>query len=217
LTRWGRFAPFTGMVFVVLIVVSIAVSANTPDSDASGVRVISFYTTHRSSVQASDILFGLAAVFFAFFAGSLYGFVRRPPAAQTLAAVGLGGALVFAVGMAIFAGLGFALADVPGKLSPGAAQALNVLENDLFMPFAVGSIVFGVAMGLAIVRGRELAPWLGWALLALGILSVAVFPLYLVLLVWIVVVSILLYRRTGELRADGTPTANESDLIGSRG
>lgn len=206
MTRLGRYAPLTGIVFVALTVVAILISSNSPGSSSSGARVISFYTAHKSSQKASDLLFGLGFAFFVFFAGSLYGFLRRASSAHTLATVGLGGALLFALGFALFTGVDYSIADVPGKLSPSAAQALNVLDNDLFLPFALGSIVFGVGMGLSIVVSGLLPAWLGWVLIALGIVSIPVFPLYFVLLLWIVVVSIMIYRRSGEPKAAAAPT-----------
>lgn len=196
--RAGRFVPITGILFAALVVAGIFTVPNTPNSDASGARVITFYTAHRSSQKASSVALVFAAVFFIFFVGSLYGFLRRAPAAHTLATVGLGGAFLFALGFAIFAGVGFALADVPNRLTPGAAQALNVLDNDLFFPLAIGSVVFGIGIGLAIVRSGLLPVWLGWVVLVLGILSVPLFPLYFALLLWTVVVSILMYLRLGE-------------------
>jgi hypothetical protein len=121
-----------------------------------------------------------------------------------MALVSLGGALMFAVGFGLFGGIDFALADTPSKLTPGAAQALNLLENDLFFPFAIGSITFGVATGLAIVRSGLLPAWLGWVVLVLGILAAT--PAALIglvgLLIWSLVVSIMIFQRSAQPAAD---------------
>jgi len=207
--RWSRLAPLTGVLFVAFAVASFPVSSNTPNSDASGARVIAFYEAHQSSQRVSDVLFVVASVFLMFFAGSLRGYLRRTPAAEALSAVVLAGAVPLAVGIALFSGLDFALADVPSHLEPAAAQALNVLNNDLFFPIAVGGGVFGIASGLAILRGAPLPKWLGWAAIVIGIASMtpAGFPALLAFFVWTVIVSILVYLRSAPGAAAGSAAA----------
>jgi hypothetical protein len=189
----------TGVVFVVLTVVGFAISNNSPNSDASGQKVIAFYEAHRSRARASDILVVLGFGFFLFFAGSLRSYLRRTPAAEELSALVLAGAVMLAVGAAIFGGLDWALADVPNKLDPAAAQALNVLNSNLFFPIAIGGAVFGIATGLAILRGAALPNWLGWVALVIGIVTLtpAAFPAFLAFLAWSLVASVLLYIRGG--------------------
>jgi hypothetical protein len=207
LDRLSRYAPFTGVVFVVLVLIGIFTGNSSPNADASGERVISFYVAHKSSQQASDLLLGFAFMFFLFFIASLYTLLRNSPAVHTMALLGLGGALMFALGFAVFGGVDFALADVPKKLTPDAAQALNVLDNELFLPLFIGAVVFGVATGLAIVRSGLLPAWLGWAVLVFGIAvgTPAFFIGLIGLLIWTLVVSVLIYRRSGLTPAGRAP------------
>jgi len=188
------------VLFVGLTLASIATGGNTPDSNASGAHVIAFYEAHRHSQQVSNILFVFAALFFVFFAGSLHGYLRRTPAAATASALMLAGAAVLAVGITILSGLGYALADVPSHLNAGAAQALNVLSNDVFYTLLVGGSVFGIASAVAILRGAALPNWLGWVAVVIGIAMAT--PAFwfsgLVLFVWILIVSALIYTRTGD-------------------
>ncbi|HEV3230128.1 MAG TPA: hypothetical protein VGY97_11685 [Solirubrobacteraceae bacterium] len=203
LGRWSRYAPLTGVAFVALIVAGVATSNNTPNSDASGQKVLAFYQAHHSSQQTGDFLFALAVVFLVFFTGSLRGYLRRTPAAEALSAVVLAGAVLLGTGLLIFSGLDFALSDVPSKLDPAAAQALNLLDNDLFFPVAAGGCIYGIAAGLAILRGAALPDWLGWVAIVIGIAAAtpAAFPALIAFAVWTVVVGILVYMRTG---ADAT-------------
>lgn len=114
-----------------------------------------------------------------------------------LAAVSFGGPLLFAVGGAIFSAMGFAIADVPDKLDPSAAVTLNVLNNDFFLPSAVGASVFMLGNAVAIIRSRALPVWLGWLAFLIGI--VAATPLgffaFLAVLAWSLAAAILLYIR----------------------
>ena len=195
--RWTRLAPLTGVVFVALIVIGpIVLSGSTPGSDESGVKVLQFYKDHQNAQRIANIVGALGVVFFVFFAGTLRVHLRNA-GQEGLAAVGFGGGILFAVGGALFAALGFALADAPGKLDPSGAVLLNVLSDDIFFPSATGASVFMIAGAIAIIRSRALPIWLGWAAVPIGV--VAVTPLgffaFLATLAWSLATAILLYQR----------------------
>ena len=156
LNRLSRLTPLTGVVFAVLAAVAFATAPGAPSSTASGGRVIAFYEAHGSSAQTSDYLWMLAFAFLVLFAGSLRAFLRRTPAAEALSSVVLAGAAVLAAGAGVYFGFDYTLASVPSHLAPAAAQALNVLALKLFLPVSAGGFVFGIASGLAILRGAQL-------------------------------------------------------------
>jgi hypothetical protein len=208
--RWSRLAPLTAVLFAGLLVASVALSWNTPNSDASGAKVISFFHSHRSEEMTSNFLGGAAAAFLLFFASALRVHLRR--GADGLAALGFGGGILAAGGGAIFSSLGLALADVPTKLDASSAQALNVLSNDFFFPFAVGLSAFMIGNGLAIVRSRALPRWLGWVAFVIGLVSFspAGFVAFFAVMVWTVIVGVLLYVRGGQPTGSphpGSPSA----------
>jgi hypothetical protein len=191
-------APVTGLLFVGLTLAGAASSTNTPNSDASGARVIAFYVAHRHDQRLGDILFVFASLFFVFFAGSLHGYLRRTPAAQGASALVVAGGVLVAVGLSVVSGIDYALADVPSQISAAAAQALNVLDNDVFFTVSVGGCVFGLASGVAILRGARLPNWLGWVAVVIGIVMAT--PVFwfagVVLFVWVLIVSTLIYLRS---------------------
>ncbi len=196
--RFGRLAPLTGVVFAVLAVAAFASASGAPSATDSGARVIAFYEAHGSSARTSDYLWMLALAFFLLFAGSLRSYLRRTPAAVALSSVVLAGAAVLTAGGCVYFGFDYALASVPGHLAPAAAQALNVLALKLFLPVSAGGLVFGIASGLAILRGAQLPNWLGWAAIVIGIATAT--PAGLIGLVafifWTATVSILIWKRS---------------------
>jgi hypothetical protein len=197
-SRWSRWAPLCGVIFVGLMVTSFALSGSSPGVKASGAKVVSYYTAHRGHQQASGFMGMYGVVFFLFFAGCLRGYLRRlRPEAGTLAALSLAGAVLLAVGGSIFTGLQIALSDAPSALSADAAQALNVISNDLFVPLIAGTCVFMIANGLAIVRDRALPVWLGWIALLIGVVTVTPIGFFgfLATLAWVLIVSILMVIR----------------------
>lgn len=70
---------------------------------------------------------------------------------------------------------------------------------NLWFPLASGGFVFGIASGLAILRGAQLPIWLGWVAIVIGIVTVT--PAMLVGLVayfvWAVIAGVLMWKRSG--------------------
>jgi hypothetical protein len=197
--RWNRFVPLTGVVFVALLVASNVLLGSTPESSDSAAKVIAFYQAHRTRIETSSYLTGLSLFFGLFFYACLRDCLHRARAGERLAATAFGGAILFAVGGGLAAGSQFALADVPSKLSPAAAQALNLLENDISVfALTAGVAVLLMASGIAILRTRLLPVWLGWIAIVIAVvgLTPAGFFAFLAAGIWTLVASILIYMRT---------------------
>jgi hypothetical protein len=195
---WVRITPLIGILFTVLLVVGVAFSWSTPQSNARALKVITYYTAHKDRTNVSSYLITLSVVTGLFFFGLVRDHLSQMDVGRGVARVSFGGAVLFAVGGSLIAGTQFALADVPAKLSASAAQALNVMSNDLAFPALIaGMSVFLLAAGIAAVRTRLLPRWLGWVAIVLGliILTPPGWIALLVAIVWIVVVSILLFLR----------------------
>ncbi len=199
--RWSKLAPLTGVLFGIIVVVAIVTGGGeTPDANARPARVIAYYGTHRSEVETSAILFALAFLVLLLFAGALRSYLRRTPAAEGLGSLALAGAVLMAAGALIDTGVEYGLAHQLHHLGPEVAQTLNFLDNELFLPVLAGAFVFGISSGLAILRGAALPKWLGWVAVVLGILALIPPTGFFALLgfvIWTIVASILMYRRTG--------------------
>jgi len=207
----GRWAPLTGVVFALLFFFGALISGNTPDTDASPQKVVAYYLGHRNGQHASFYLIAYSIVFGLFFAGALRSYLRTRGGEDGLVALGFAGMVVLGVSAAVEAGMSFAAADVPGKISPVAEQAVSVLSNDVFVGMLIGTCVFMIGFGLAIVRSATavLPRWLGWVALPLGV--VAATPIGWVVLIfalpiWSLIVSVLmLIRQAAPAPAAATP------------
>jgi hypothetical protein len=196
--RWSRLVPLTGVVFVALLVSTNVLVGSAPESTDSAAKVIAFYQSHQSKIELNAFLTGLSLFFGLFFYASLRDYLGRARASERLAATAFGGAVLFAVGGGLSAGLQFALADAPSKLAPATAQALNLLENDMTVfTLTAGIALLLMAAGIAIVRTRALPVWLGW--LAIVFAVVALTPVgffaFFATGIWTLIVSILIYTR----------------------
>jgi hypothetical protein len=100
----------------------------------------------------------------------------------------------------VAAGLNFAAADVPLKVSAAAEQALNVVSNDVFFALLGGAFLFLMGYGLAILTTATLPRWLGWVAIPLAVLAVTPigwFVLIFALPIWVLIVSVLVFLRQG--------------------
>jgi hypothetical protein len=190
--------PLSGVVAVLLIIAAFVVGGETPDADASLSEVVSYYSDHDTDLQISAALLGLGAFFFLVFTtaiGTLLRSVRGEGSAA--ATLSFAGGIVFAVGLTIFAGLGFTAADVIGDVAPSNVQTLNSLGSDMFFTVAVGTAAFMLGTGIATLKTDALPKWLSWAAIVIGVIAITPigFAGFLALGIWTLIASVLLSMR----------------------
>jgi hypothetical protein len=196
-----RYAPLTGIIFVVLIVIAAIIGGETPDVDDSTVSVVKWWQDNDTSQIWANAIAGWSTIFLVWFGGSLRVALRRTEGEPgRLSVVSFGGALLIAAGLLSFASFGFAAADVADDVpdvSPAVIQALSVLSSDFFLLVAGGTGLFMIATGIAVVRFGALPAWMGYVAVILGLAAVSPigFFAFLATGIWILIASVLLYLR----------------------
>lgn len=207
--RWSRFSPLIGVVFVVLLLIGIFGSGESPEANASSAKVVAYYRDNGSKVKTFDIIFILAFLALVAFAAVLRSYLRQARSAEGAAALALAGAVLMAVGALVGTGIELGLAENIRHLEPSAVQALNLITDESFIPALVGACLFGLGSGVAILRGANLPRWLGFAAIVIGVLAVvppASIVALFALVVWSLIVSVLMFLRTGARdAADASP------------
>jgi hypothetical protein len=200
-----KLVPLSGIVAVVLIVVSFIVAGETPDTDDPIEEVVSFYTENDSDQMAGGILLGYAALFFLIFASTLRNALRKGEDGAGASTLSFGGAILFVAGATIFAGIGFTLGDAADNIDESSLQTLHVLNNDMFLTVAVGLFAFLLGTGIAVLRTGVLPAWLGWVAIVASVLGITpiFFIAFLVMGLWVLIVSVMLSLGA----EDGTPAA----------
>jgi hypothetical protein len=192
-------APLTGALFVVLVLVAFfAVAGNTPDGDASARKVASYFDDHETKEVIASVVLALSTVPLLFFSATLRERLRAAaPGRSVLSTVAFAGGVVTAAGFLVAATLHFALADYAKDIQPVAAQALNAIDNDFFLPFTTGLAVLLLATSLVAVRTAVLPSWLGWVGIVLFVVffTPAGFVAFGLSGIWVIVASVLLYLR----------------------
>lgn len=192
--------PLTGVAAVGLVIAAHLVHGSVPGATDPVDKVAAFYRTHDSSTFVGSALLVYAAFFYIAFAAVLRKTLRgAEDEGGGASAFGFAGAVVFAVGLTITAGIGIALGHAPAHLDPIAIQALHALFFNVFAPLGAGCAIFLVGNGLAIVNTGALPRWLGWLAVPVGLLGLAPEPVGDVALfglgVWTLIVSALLMAR----------------------
>jgi hypothetical protein len=195
--------PLTGVAFVVFAVVGAVISGEPPGADDPVQEIVSHYEDNKDSVEFGALFIVIAALLFVFFAGFVRKVLDREAGGRSmLPTVALVGAGIFATGAAIDATISFALAEAADDIDPTAVQALQALWDNDFMPLALGTALFFLATGLAVVRYGGMPAWLGWIAVLLGVIGVTPigFVSFMAGGLWVLGVSVLLAlraRKTG--------------------
>jgi hypothetical protein len=187
----------TGALFVVLVLVAfIGLGGDTPDGDASAQKVVSFYSDHETKEIIAAVVLSLGSVSLLFFSSTLRERFRAAVIGPSaLPGFAFGAGVLTAGGFLAAAGIHFALADYAEDVQPAAAQALNALDSDFFLPFSTGVAALVLASSLLAIRTKLLPQWLGWVGILLFIVSFT--PVGFIGFglsgIWIIIASVLLY------------------------
>jgi hypothetical protein len=205
-THRSALVPLTGVLFVVLIVVSFVVGGESPDADAPVREVVDYWTDHEGENMIASVIEALAAVTLLFFAGTLRRSLKEWADASILASVAYAGGIVAAAGIAVDASIRFAAADVAGDVDPAVLQTFSAMWANFFYPMVVGLASLILATSLAGWRARALPMSLtviGF-LIFVAFFTPAGFVAFLVGGVWLIVLSVLLWRRESHSIGDST-------------
>jgi hypothetical protein len=199
---WARYAPLSGLLAVVLVVASIVVTGfDDVGTDASTQEVIDFWSDNDGQQIAGAAIGALSLVPFLWFLGSLRSALRVAEGETgRLSAIAFAGGIVLVSGAAVDSSLQFAVAESVGDVPAGVTQTLSVLYGNFFLVFPVGIGTLLLATSVASLRHRVLPAWLGWVAFVLGIVSLTPvgFFAFLIVLLWIAVVSVVLYQQQSE-------------------
>jgi hypothetical protein len=198
----SRLLPLGGVIFVVLAVLALlGLSGDTPGVAGSAASISAYYHSHHGKELAAALLVAAAAPFLVLFGMSLASALwptdggRRPFWQMVLA----GGSAIAGVSWIVAAFIHLALTDAADQrgMAGGALQALNALDADSWVVFNGGMGVLLLGAGGALLA-RKVQPIFGWTGLAIGILLFIPYADFFGLLLsglWVIAMSIVLYRR----------------------
>jgi hypothetical protein len=169
ISKW--FPPFTGIIFVVLVVlITILIGQGQNATKKSAEEIVNHYKNHDTRESIGAILIVFAATSMLFFGGWLRRVLRDAEGPDgILSTVAFGGAVAFSAGAAIAGSIHLALPDLADDINPVALQAINGIDYDMFFFFPVGLGTLVLATGISVVRHSALPKWFGWVSVVLGV------------------------------------------------
>jgi hypothetical protein len=198
--------PLTGILFAILLIVSIIIQGNVKDASHPANEVRQWYLDNKSAAEVSAFIGTVAAAVLIFYGAYLRKVFEG--AGAMLAILPLIGLTAVAIGGAIDGMIMFAIAERADDISPTAVQSLQALWDNDFLPLFLGAVVFNWSVGFAVLRTDVLPKWMGWWGIVFGVISLAGpigFIGSLGAAVWIIISSIMLSLRARRPVAPATP------------
>ncbi len=186
-----------GIAFAVLIVAAFALAADQVDESASVADAFAYWNGHQSAEILSALLVHVAGVALVFFGAAVRSALRGGEGEEsTYSAIAFGGAVFAAVGFVIAAWVSLAAVSAADQGAREAVYTLNQLNAVNWIPFTAGLSVLMLAAGIGGLRNAALPKPVSWVAIALGIglLTPVGAAGFLILPLWVIAVSVVLYR-----------------------
>src|SRR3954469_6860984 len=163
-----RSAGASGVLFVILIVITIAIAGSPPMADDSVVKIRDYYIDHRSSLLGANLVGILAVPFVLWFAVVLREMFRGDRLTSALGTLSLAGVLVTAPIALVGGALNVSAIYVDRAAQRYPPDTLRLIYDAQGLTFAAtsaGIVAFAVGAALAIRRSGALPSftmWLAW-------------------------------------------------------
>jgi len=164
-TRWERWASGSGVAFVVLFVAGLLLASDLPKAGDSNDAILTWFGDRETELGWQAGLFGLAAIAFIWFVGTLAAAIRRAesdPAGRLPAIIVIAGATtvgIYTVSQAILV----AGSNAAGTIDAATARALYETATTASVLTNFTAIAFVAAASIAVVRTGLLPRWLAYA------------------------------------------------------
>jgi hypothetical protein len=189
-------APLCGALFVVLVVVTFVLTGQGQDpAKKTAQEVVTHYTDKETQEAISLGLIAVAGLLLLFFAGWIRQVFRAAEGPDgMLSSVAFGSLIVLVGGLGVGATIHLALLDAADNIDPVAVAAINQIDYDFFIPFAIAMAAFQLTAAILIFRTGVFPRWLGW-IAAIGFVVSFAGPAgffgFVIGLIWILIVGIL--------------------------
>jgi Domain of unknown function (DUF4386) len=205
--RWDRLAPLYGLAFVLLAIVGNVIARKGEPGDFPGEAgdIVQHYMDHKSAIMAGSWIALIAALFLFAFVAALWSRLRGAEGragrtSATAFAGGTGAATIAVVSHAAYL-MPALRADEEDVVEPAYATALYDLSQALHgMALPIAFAVLIGAAGMVAIRSGMFPRWFGIVSLVIAVL-LTILPIswfmMLFAVIWVLVVSIWLFRGTG--------------------
>jgi hypothetical protein len=215
--RWDRWGPLTGILSVAFMLAAFLVASNTPDTNASDAKIVTYFdkSSHQTQQLVGVFLFLAGILLFLAFVSVLRSRLAategQPGRLAPLAlGAGVANAVFWFTAIALFVGPGLTAGDTDKfHLDPNTFRLFNDTGFVFFVAAGTAGALVVWATSAVAMRSGLLPRWFGWVGVVVGILNLVTFffiPTFVYWL-WIVVTGALLTARRREPSATAAPPA----------
>jgi hypothetical protein len=211
-----RLAPLSGIAFVATMIAVISFEGEELSESASPQQVLAYWADRADTRLLVTTLAAFALLFLVLFAASLRGALRsREHHEASASAVAFGGGVVAAAGLAVSAMVTLAAARAGGQGVAETVVPLDHLTQSSWVPVTAGLAVMMLAAGVGGLLSGAFPKVVCWAgmVLGLALLTPGGIVAFMLSPVWIIAVSVLMYRRQVHT---GAPTLPHRDPARTR-
>jgi hypothetical protein len=197
-TRFERFQPLAGVLSGLLLIAGLALTWGDPSSETGIDETFSYWADNRGQHQISGLLLApLIAFLLVFFGVGLRRHLRHERNAGH-GSVAFGGALLAASTFALVGMLEGAATNAAHEGERSATYTLSQLHSYDWLAWNAAFAAVLLATGLGALRNGALPAPLAWATVVIGasLLTPLGFVGFFLLPLWLIVVGVLLARRT---------------------
>jgi hypothetical protein len=210
--NWERWGALGGILFVVLVAVTAILPGYPPKTGDSARKIADFITDNGDEIRWAATTGGLAVIALFWWLGSVWRLMRRSEGGSPRLTVTAFAGAVFAAVMATIGAISLAVIPVIGTHTFARSQIryFYILSTNIAVATLFGAAVFVGAFSLLIIRRHVLPAIIGWLGLIVALLGIVGGPVvsstrdaffyvafagFIAFLVWVVVVSILMFLR----------------------
>jgi hypothetical protein len=198
-TRFERFQPIAGVLAGLVLIVGLALTWGDPSSETSPADTFAYWADDRGKHQLSGLLLApLIAFLLVFFGAGLRRQLRGVGHDAGHGTVAFGGTLLAAATFALVGMLEGAATNAAHEGRREATYTLSQLHSYDWLAWNAAFAAVLLATGLGALRSSALPAPLAWATVAIGasLLTPLGFVGFFLLPLWLIVVGVLLARRT---------------------
>ena len=197
--RFDRFLPIAGVLAGLLFFVGLVLLWDDPASETGPAETFAYWQDDRGQHQIVALLVApLIAFFLLFFGVALWRRLAQGNGDSGHALVAFGGALLAAAMFSLIAMLEAAMTNAAHEGEKDTVYTLNQLHSYDWLAWNVAFAAMLLATGIGARRNGMLPTPLAWVTIAIGasLLTPLGFFGFILVPVWLIVVGVLLSRRT---------------------
>lgn len=211
--KLDRYAPATGLLFVVIVIVSTIVQGAPPALSDNASEFAEYFDDNDTRIRFAQYINVLATIPFLWWLGGLWSTLRRAEggAPRLTVAAGLGSVVAatsVGLGSAVMSTAAFQQASL-GASDGNGLKLFATLSVTMYAAGAMGVATLVLASSVVILRSGVFPVWIGWLGIVNGVVWIAAglalistrdavtfigFPAFLLWLVWIIAISVVMLR-----------------------